>query len=295
MGFGEIAAGLGAPGDPGVTALCGLGLLLVGVGFKLSLVPFHLWTPDVYEGAPASVTAFLATVSKGAVLVVLFRFLEGAGGTPREMLFVPLAAVAVASMFVGNLAALLQENVKRILAYSSIAHMGYLLVAVLAGGEIGARALAFYLAAYFATTLAAFGVVGALSDGAHEATGLEHYRGLYWRKPLTATVLTTALLSLAGIPLTGGFLAKYVVLAAGVSEALWPLVILVAVNSVIGLYYYLRIVVAMVSPPEGVTALAGRAPLATAVVLALLTVLLVWIGVWPAALQGLIDATVALP
>jgi NADH-quinone oxidoreductase subunit N len=295
LGFPALAARLAHPGTAGVLTLCGLGLLLVGVGFKLSVVPFHLWTPDVYEGAPAPVTAVLATLSKGAMLAALVRFLAALGDFGRETLFVPIAAGAVASMFAGNIAALLQTNVKRILAYSSIAHVGYMLVAVLAGGAMGAQAVAFYLAAYFVTTLAAFGVIAALSDGNREAASVDDFRALYWRRPGTATVMTAALLSLAGIPLTAGFLGKYLVLAAGVSAAQWALVLILALNSVIGVYYYLRIVVAMIAAPEESPVAAGpRAPIATGIVLAVLVVLLVWIGVFPSGLQGAIAATVGL-
>lgn len=293
LGFPAIGARLAQAGATGTLTACGLGLLLVGVGFKLSVVPFHLWTPDVYEGAPSPVTAVLATLSKGAMLAVFVRFLVALGHFGRETLFAPIAVAAVASMFAGNIAALLQTNVKRILAYSSIAHVGYMLVAVLAGGALGVQAVAFYLAAYFVTTLAAFGVITALSDGDREAADIDAFRALFWRRPGTAAVMTAALLSLAGIPLTAGFLAKYMVLAAGVSASRWALVLILAVNSVIGVYYYLRVIVAMISAPEDDAVAAGpRAPLVTGVVLAVLVVLLVWLGVWPAGLQGAIAATV---
>ena len=143
----------------------GIVMLLVGVGFKLAVVPFHMWTPDVYEGAPAPVTAYVATVSKGAVFALLLRYLLPVSSDQGSTLFLALTAVAIASMVAGNLLALRQDNVKRILAYSSIAHLGYLLVAFLASGERAGVAVGFYLVAYFATTLAAFGVVTVLSPG----------------------------------------------------------------------------------------------------------------------------------
>ena len=223
--------------------LTGLALTLTGFGFKLGLVPFHLWTPDVYEGAPAPVTAFVATVSKGAMFALLLRYFHGPGA--KGTVFVALSVVAVASMLVGNLLALLQDNVKRILAYSSIAHMGYVLVAFLAGGALAEQAVMFYLAAYFVTTLGALGIVTAISGAERDADRLTDYSGLFWRSPATAGVMTAMMLSLAGIPLTAGFLGKFYVVAAGASATVWWLVIALVVTSVIGLYYYLRVVVIM--------------------------------------------------
>jgi NADH-quinone oxidoreductase subunit N len=206
-------------------------------------------------------------------------------------------------MFVGNLLALLQTNVKRILAYSSIAHLGYLLVAFLASSGLAAPAVTFYLVAYFITILSAFGVVTILSGPGRDADALDDYRGLYWRRPWEAAVLTTALLSLAGIPLTAGFVGKFYILAAGVGSALWTLVITLVVSSAIGLYYYLRIVVTMYlqpTPEQGQPADAPRWPTAAltwpaagGVVLAVLTLLLVWLGVYPAPLLATIQAVVA--
>ena len=165
-GVAKLVAGLGT-GDVVVTI--GLVMLLVGVGFKLAVVPFHMWTPDVYQGAPAPVTAYVATVSKGAVFALLLRYLLPVSSDQGSTLFLALAAVAIASMVAGNLLALRQDNVKRILAYSSIAHLGYLLVAFLASGERAGVAVGFYLIAYFATTLVAFGVVTALSTADRDA------------------------------------------------------------------------------------------------------------------------------
>ncbi len=158
-------------------------MILVGVGFKLAVVPFHMWTPDVYEGAPAPVTAYIATVSKGAVFALLLRFMLPVSADTSSTLFLALAAIAVASMVAGNVLALRQDNVKRILAYSSIAHLGYLLVAFLATGERAGVAVGFYLIAYFATTLVAFGVVTVLSSEDRDADLLLDYRGLGARRP----------------------------------------------------------------------------------------------------------------
>lgn len=270
--------------------LAGLALMVVGIGFKLAVVPFHLWTPDVYEGAPAPVTAFVATASKGAVFALLLRYF--AQVDRLGSLWLVFALIAVASMFVGNLLALLQNNVKRILAYSSIAHLGYLLVAFVSGGERMVTAVAYYLAAYTVTTLIAFGLVTVLSGPGREAEDLEDYRGLFWRQPYLAGIFTAALLSLAGIPLTGGFIGKFYVVMVGAEAAQWWLVVLLVANSAIGLYYYLRIVVAMAAPPvpEGARV---TVPWARGLVLAALTLLLVGLGVYPGPFIYLIQHTVA--
>lgn len=225
--------------------LAGLVLIVVGLGFKLGLVPFHLWIPDVYEGAPAPVTAYVATVSKGAVVALLLRLIDQLGVFDLQKVMLLFGALAAGSMTAGNVLALFQNNVKRLLAYSSIAHFGYLLVALLAGGAFAAEAVTMYLAAYFITTLGAFGVVAALSDGSGEADSFERYRGLFWSNRWLSGTFTLMLLSLAGIPVTAGFIGKFYAIAGGVSARLWPLVILLVLNSVIGVYYYLRLVVTM--------------------------------------------------
>jgi len=253
-GMAEVAAG------GSLYAVAGSVLVLVGLAFKLSLVPFHLWTPDVYQGAPAPVAGFLATVSKAAVFVVLLRYLQASGGIDAPAATAVLAVLAGLSMLIGNLLALVQDNVKRVLAYSSIAHQGYLLIALILTSQPGEAALGIeaamvYLAAYFVMTLGAFGVVGALSSpsAGHDFEALRAYRGLLWRQPLVAAVFMTMLLSLAGIPLTMGFIAKFYLIAAGVSGALWVLVWMLVIGSGIGLYYYLRIIYAMVLSAEPAT------------------------------------------
>ena len=211
MAFGQFTALLQQSRPEGATilTLAGAGLLVVGIGFKLAVVPFHLWTPDVYQGAPAPVTAFVATVSKGAALALLIRIFPPADIHAGGPLYLVFALIAAASMIAGNLLALLQDNVKRLLAYSSIAHMGYILTAYLAGGALAVRAVTFYLIAYFVTTLGAFGTVAVLSGPQREADHLDDYRGLFQRRPWLAGVFTAMLLSLAGIPLTAGFIGKY--------------------------------------------------------------------------------------
>ncbi len=295
MEFPRIATAQASGSNPtNLVVLAGSAMLFVGIGYKLSAVPFHMWAPDVYQGAPAPVSAFISTLSKGGIFAVLLRYFTVVDIRSYGSLFVMIAVVSFASMAAGNLLALLQDNVKRILAYSSIAHMGYLLVAFLAGGSLGASAVAFYLVAYFITSLAAFGVVTVLSSPDQEAERLEDYRSLFWRRPWLAVVFTASLLSLAGIPLTVGFIGKFFLLAAGVAPALWVLVITLVVTSTIGLFYYLRVVTAMFyrpveegPPPRWSVSASG------VVALVALTVLLFWLGIFPTPLVQMIQQTVA--
>jgi NADH-quinone oxidoreductase subunit N len=297
MAFSQFAAVMTR--TSGVTytlpLLTGVMLVLTGIGFKLAVVPFQLWTPDVYEGAPLPVTAFIATVSKAGMFAFLLRWFHvpAAGVTGATGLVLTL--IAVGSMLAGNLLALLQTNVKRIFAYSSIAHMGYLLVALLAGGSLGAAAASYYLAAYVVTILGAFGLMTVLSGPRYEAASIDSYRGLFWRRPLVATAFTTTLLSLAGIPLTAGFLGKFYVIAAGATQSRWLLLFTLVVSSTLGLFYYLRILVAMYSQPGGTeveASVSTTLPVSLPAVLALatLTGLIVLLGVYPAPLWGVILA-----
>ena len=279
MDFARIAHLLAIRQDPNLTLLLpGVAMIITGIGFKLALVPFHMWTQDVYQGAPAPVTAFVATVSKGGMFALLLRYFNQSGANR-------FTSVLLVSMFAGNLLALYQNNVKRILAYSSIGHMGYLLVAFEVGGLMGADAVVFYLVAYFVMTLCAFAVVTVLSEQHRDADQLEDYRGLFWRRPILALVFTAMLLSLAGIPLTAGFLGKFYIVAAGAAVGAWALLLILVVTSVIGLFYYLRIVVVLYQQLAGSDRnhqpVPRRAPAAT-LALAALTVVLVWLGVYPA-------------
>lgn len=294
MEFSEIARLSGAKGGPLLFA--GLAMITVAVGFKLAAAPFHMWAPDVYEGAPAPVGAFLATVSKGAVAAVLLRYLLQTGPLAFEPFFAVFAAIAVASMFAGNILALFQTSVKRTLAYSSIAHAGYLLIAFLAGGRTGMVAAGYYLAAYFVSVIGAFGAVTLLSGKERELDSINDYRGLAWRRPWLAGAFTAMLLSLAGMPLTAGFLGKFFIVAAGVGESLWFLVIALAVNSAIAIYYYLRIIITLFSPsPAGERALPHPSlPFAGAFALGVLTVLLIFLGVYPAPLLALLEKAAAV-
>jgi NADH-quinone oxidoreductase subunit N len=296
MEFARIAAvlrGLHEP-LPDIYWLTGIAMIVTGLGFKLSVVPFHMWAPDVYEGAPAPVTAFVAVVSKSAVFALLLRYFATAGVYGYGSVMMAINVIAIASMLVGNLLALLQGNVKRILAYSSIAHLGYLLVAFMAGGALAVEAVTYYLVAYVVMTLGAFGIVTILSapSGGAELEALEDYRGLMWRRPWLAGMFTAMLLSLAGIPLTVGFMAKFFAMSAGISAALWPAVFALVAGSVIGLFYYLRIIVAMVLPAEaGAPAAGGIVPWAGGTTVAIITLVLVWLGIYPAPLIQIIRLT----
>jgi len=293
MEFARIAALFQStlPEVSSVWVLAGLGMLIVGMGFKLAVVPFHLWTPDVYEGAPAPVSGFVATVSKGAVVALLLRFFLPLDFSAHSSLFAVFSLIAVASMCIGNLLALFQTNVKRILAYSSIAHLGYLLVAFLASGAMALTAVAFYLVAYFVTTLGAFGVITIVSGEQRDADRIEDYRGLFWHRPWLAGVFTAMLLSLAGIPLTAGFIGKFYLVLAGVGSALWLLVVVLVITSGIGLFYYLRLLLPMYEHPSGegeTLPLSPSIPVVGGVVVAALTLLLLWLGVLPAPLMEMI-------
>lgn len=230
-------------------------MLFAGIAFKLSLVPFHMWTPDVYQGAPAPVAGYLGTVAKGAVFAVLLRYLVQTGSLGDSDVLIVLTVLAALSMIVGNLLALRQQHLKRLLGYSAVAHMGYLLIPVIALGPgdppAAVEAVLVYLTAYFAMTLGAFAVVTVVSgrqvDG--DADLLVAYDGLFWRQPGLAAALTLMLLSLAGIPLTAGFIAKFYLFAAGVSSPAWLLLAALVLGSGIGLYYYLRVIFTMTRTP----------------------------------------------
>ena len=260
--------------------LAGMALLLAGLVFKLSIVPLHFWTPDVYQGASLAVTGFLATVSKGAVLAVLVRLYFAMGVAQSEGLSTGLAVLAGASMLAGNWLALRQEQLKRLLAYSSIAHMGYALAALLAGGALAVEAVGFYLAFYLATTLGAFGVLAVLSRPQHECERLYQLQGLYHRRPGLALMMTVMMFSLAGVPLTGGFIGKFYVLATGAGSELWTLMALVIAGSAIGLFYYLRVILTLFTAPAESQGQVQVQPLSL-LPLAVVTLIVLWLGVYP--------------
>lgn len=289
LSFNDIGA-FQTTGSDQSYSFIGMIMLFIGLAFKLSLVPFHMWTSDVYEGAPAPVTAFVATVSKGAIFAVLLRYFVQANAFHYETFITALSLIAIVTIMGGNLLALLQNNIKRILAYSSIAHLGYLLVAFAAGLFIGVElvieSVIFYLITYILTTLGAFGVLTALSPSGSEADSIEDYTGLFWTNPWIATFFTVMLLSLAGIPLTAGFVGKFYVFAAGVDSSFWGLLLVVIAGSGIGLFYYLRIVIEMAKQPVesvGTSQIKYPATL-NGVSLSFLTLLIFWFGIRPSAL-----------
>ncbi|MGJ3243052.1 MAG: NADH-quinone oxidoreductase subunit N [Opitutales bacterium] len=273
--------------------LTGSALMLVGIGFKLSLVPFHMWTPDIYQGASAPVGAFLATISKGAVVAVTLRFFIESGAYHQAGLMTALSVIAVATMFFGNLLALLQTNVKRLLGYSSIAHMGYMLVAFIVGGLRGSEAVTFYLFTYFVTSLGAFGAIAVLSRGEEEPDTQVALRGMARRHPMVGALMTFSMLSLAGVPLTAGFLGKAWVLSTGVLFNTKILVGTLIVSSAIGLYYYLRVILNLYARDAEPAIPVERVPLAGAVALGVAGVTTLWLGLYPTPVLELIRLAVA--
>jgi len=228
-------------GSMDVVSLGVLAVLLVGFGFKISIVPFHFWAPDTYEGAPTPVAGYLSTASKAAGFVLLLRLFVVAFPDVALQWQWMLAVLATLTMTLGNLVALAQKNLKRLIAYSSVAHAGYALIGLVAFNELGIASLVFYLIAYILTNLAAFGIVAAVGrvTGSDE---LDSYRGLSRRSPYLALVLLAAFLSLTGMPPFGGFIAKVLVFAAGVQTGWTWLVVVGIINSVVGLYYYLTVI-----------------------------------------------------
>jgi NADH-quinone oxidoreductase subunit N len=256
--------------------------MFVGLGFKVAAAPFHIWTPDVYEGAPAPVVGFMSTAPKAAVFAVLLRIMFEAHAPGRLWLIWVTAAL---SMTIGNVAALVQTNVKRLLAYSSIAHAGYLLVAFAMttseNSVAGISAAMFYTAAYAAMNVGAFAVVSHFANAGERYVTLEDYEGLGRTSPLLAATLTIFLLSLIGIPMTGGFFAKFYVFSAAVKADLIWLTLIGVVNSAIGGYYYLRIVVVMYMRESRKEVPITPIPLGLGLALALSIVATLYLGILP--------------
>jgi NADH-quinone oxidoreductase subunit N len=246
--------------------LIAVGLLIVGFAFKVAAVPFHMWSPDAYEGAPAVVTGFMSTGVKAAALAAFARVFLSALGPLVDDWSPVLWVIAAATMVVGTVVGVSQTSIKRMLAYSSIAHAGYLLVAIIAANDIGKASLLFYLAAYAVTNVAAFGIIALLGSREHANDELRDYAGLAHSHPLIAAIMTVLLLSLGGFPPTAGFIAKWYTFSAAVSEGYYWLAIIGVLSSVVSVYFYLRIVVMMymsdrdarpVPPQVGRVAMAG--------------------------------------
>ena len=292
MQFNGIVSALSKEDQISPIVISGFGMMMVGIGFKLALVPFHMWTPDVYQGAPAPVTAYIATVSKGAVMAVLIRFFFNIKGFDNKYIFTVISGIAILSMFIGNLLAIRQRNIKRLLAYSSIANMGYIIIILLTGTNKGIQASIFYLVSYFITTIGAFGVISLVSTCQYEAEKIEDYKGLFWKRPWIALVFTLSMLSLAGIPVTAGFIAKFYVIFEGMKAGLMVLVFSMIINSVIGLYYYLRVITTMFSaaPETKLPALS----LTGNITLSLIALSILILGVYPGWLINIIMKFVTL-
>ncbi len=285
--IGEIGrAGAEREASPDRMLLLGLGMLTVGLAFKVSAVPFHLWTPDVYEGAPTSVTAFMSTAVKAAGFVAAIRIFAVAMPTLAPHLSLVLGALAIATMTVGNVVALRQTSLKRMLAYSSIAHTGYLLVGLAAGTREAASAILFYLAAYGAMNLAAFGVLMFVARRDRRNEDIADLAGLGTERPLLAAAMTIAMLSLTGIPPLGGFTAKLYLFSAALDAGETFLVVAALLNSVISAAYYLGVVKVMyfdaTASADASAAATPRPHLAVALAIAVAATLV--LGLAPAAL-----------
>jgi len=296
--FAGIAAAVAAP-DFGAHGLLLLGaaFLLVGLGFKVAFAPFHQWAPDVYTGAPTPVTAFMSVVVKtaafGALLRVTTTLMEALGPGPLGEVLPALLAVLVGlTLVVGNFGALLQSGVKRMLAYSAVAHAGYVGLAVLAGGEAGMRAAGLYLLAYTLTTLVAFAVLLSLMDDADHGDRLERLAGLGRRRPWLAAALGAAMLSLAGFPPFAGFVGKVVVFQAAIAAGHVALAVLAIATSVVAVVYYARVVTTMyLRDPDGHPASARRVGARTATVLAVGVSGVLLLGLFPGGWLDLVAST----
>jgi len=290
LNFAEILRFTAPDAPTQAMLLAGLAMIAVATGFKLSVVPFHIWVPDIYGGAPAPSAAYVAVIPKLAVLAVLIRLLPTA--PLSHGLITAITVVAMLSMLGGNLLALRQGNIKRLLGYSSIAHLGYLLVAILAAGAIGRIAVMFYLVTYALTMIGAFGVIAALSSGA-EASDLDKttdLRGLFWTRPAAATVMTVVMLSLAGIPPAIGFIAKMYIFAAGVHTALWNLTSVMAASTVIGLFYYLNVILMMSMKPGEAAPRTLRLPMLSRLAMAAIFLPVLGFGIAPQPLIAALKA-----
>jgi len=260
-------------------AYIGVALMFVGLGFKVAAAPFHVWTPDVYEGAPAPVVAFMSTAPKAAAFAVLLRVMFEAHAPGRIWL---IWVVAALSMTIGNLGALVQQNVKRLLAYSSITHAGYMLVAIAALPSNGIPAVMFYAASYAAMNVGAFAVVSHLARAGERYVNVDDYSGLGVRSPILAATLTIFLLSLIGIPVTAGFFAKFYVFSAALQANLVGLVIIGVINSAVASYYYLRVVVVMYMRDAREPVPISPVPTTLGVALAISAIATIYLGVLPA-------------
>ena len=292
---GSLAAVPASAGQLPVILLA-LALIFTGIGFKLSIVPFHLWTPDVYQGAPAPVTAFLSTGSKVALFAATLRFALAAAPMVWDYAWPVLWGLALLTMAVGNLTALYQTRIKRLLAYSSIAQMGYLLMTLLAVKDGGAPAVMFYLTVYAVMDLGAFGIVGTFSGGDTDREELSDYQGLGYTHPWRAGLLSVCLLSLAGLPPTAGFMGKLALFRAVLQANFIILAVLGIATVIVSIYYYINVVVHLYMHEKGASPAVPGTDLAIGLAGALILALILGLGIMPESLLSVISAIVqALP
>jgi NADH-quinone oxidoreductase subunit N len=272
-----------------IICLAGYAMIIGAIGFKLALAPFHMWTPDIYQGAPSPVAAFLASVAKVGAFVFALKLFAFLSIQSTQSMIIVFSVISTISMFTGNLLAIRQTSVKRILACSSIAHMGYILIALITGGKSGTQAATFYLTGYILTTLGAFTVISLLlSPDGKEKDHINDFKGLYFKNKFLAIVLAVMFFSLAGLPLTAGFMTKFYLIAIGLNDSNWLLIWFLIINSAIGLYYYLRVVFIMFKPIETVDNKIVL-PVLGSLVLALILIIIIWIGLSPEILLNSIS------
>ncbi len=276
---------------PSLVLSVGVVLFAISVFFKLSAAPFHIWAPDVYQGSPAPVTGFMMTAAKAAIFVFIVRFFFEALGPSKSLWLNVVVFISVVSMVVGNLAAIRQMDVKRLLAYSSIAHAGYALVAVAAASKLGATAVVFYAVAYCLMNLGAFAVISVMAGEGEEGSNLERLQGAAVEHPVLAAALAVFLFSLAGLPGTVGFMGKFYVFAAGLKAGLYWLVLFALINSAIAAYYYLKVVYYMFMR-DAVGLPRMDMGVATGIVVLLLVALVIQNGLIPGALYNAISAAI---
>jgi NADH-quinone oxidoreductase subunit N len=278
-----------ALGEYPLTLLVGMGLIIVGFGFKIAMVPFHVWTPDVYEGAPVPITAHLAVGSKAAAVITFVRVLHQVMPELSQHWQIMLSLSAMLTMVIGNVIALTQSNIKRMLAYSSIAHAGYLLVGLSAGNQLGMEAIFYYLSAYAVMSLGAFTVVQVFARKNEQHVAVTDYSGIGFRNPFLSVSLSICLISLAGIPVTGGFMGKLFLFSAAMQSQMYLVVVIGVIASAIGLYYYLRVIVLMFMGEPGGEELMVRVPMAAKIAIIVMVLGTFYLGIYPGPFLELVS------
>ncbi|WP_394261494.1 NADH-quinone oxidoreductase subunit NuoN [Moraxella boevrei] len=304
LSFRQIGIGLFGllqSGESPALLVVGASMVLFGIAFKLSAVPFHTWTPDVYQGAPAPVATFLGSVAKVAMLALAVRFLATTASALTPAIVSVLFVIAILSMIIGNLLALRQTNVKRMLSYSSIAHLGYVLAIIASMKEQSGGLASLYMAVYALTTVGAFGVITIMSSPYQnhgEAEHIENYRGMFWQRPILTAVMTVMLLSLAGVPLTAGFISKFFAVFATVQVQQWWLAGAIIVGSAISLYYYLHFMLIMFKRPQqqkSFDAVNHWGIQAGGIMVLLVTALILFLGIFPSSLYKIVEFAYIAP